>query len=552
MSEPGSSKSSPQGAERKMPTPGSGLDGLAENWRFDLIAGFEVFLISLPLCLAHAMASGFPHMAGIISAIVGGLLVSRINGSHVTISGTASGLVVVTASAVTTLGGGDPVLGYHCTLAAIVCAGVVQAIMGLTRIGRFRSFVPPSVVYGMLAAIGISMMARQSYILIGVARPSAELLDVIIALPSHVRDIEPAIALIGLTGLAILVFWDIGKAKYDLLNRIPAPLIVVLSGLLLGAHFNLGVEHQYNFIHSSYAIGPDYLVNMPQNLLSGIAFPDFSKINTIPFWIAVLSISLVSSLESLLSASAIDKIDPYHRSSDLNKDLLGIGSGTTISGFIGGLPIISEIVRSSANVQFKARTQWSNFFHGLSMLIFVALFPRSLHHIPLASLASLLAFAGYKLAAPRTFTHVWLIGKEQLVPFVITIIAIIATNLLAGVLIGIAAKMTMHVWHRVRFYEFYKLTCQINQINEKSFRVSIESPAVFSNCPALQSNLEALPLHKNIVIDLRGARYIDHTAMVLIDDFRNAYEWHGGHCAILGLEQHASASNHPLAIRKHH
>ncbi len=529
--------------------PATGLTGLKENWRYDLIAGFQIFLIALPLCLGIAMASNFPPMAGIIAAFVGGLLVSRINGSHITISGPAAGLIVVTLGAVETLGGGDPVAGYHRALAAIVVAGILMVLLGLIRAGRFVALAPASVVHGMLAAIGIIIIIKQFYVMIDV-KPEGELLENLAAIPHAIGEMNPEIAVIGFVSLAIMIAWEVLRPRIRLLQIIPAPIVVVAAGLLLGMMFGLEHQHRYSWHSTFHMVGPQELLPVPQHFFDGFTFPDFSMVATGAFWIAVISICLVSSLESLLSAAAIDKLDPFQRQSNLNKDLTGLGAGTSISGAIGGLPMISEIVRSTANIQFGARSQWANFFHGLFMLVFVALFPAIIHEIPKAALAALLVFTGYKLASPREFYKTWEIGKEQLFLFVLTIAGVLATDLLGGVAIGIAAKIVLHILRGVNLKQLFSIAFQLEQADPGTWHVRIDGVAIFSNFLALKSSLAELPQGKKIVIDLSHADFIDHTVMEFIHEFCEDYEKRGGHCVIHGLEAHEAVSPHPLAARK--
>jgi MFS superfamily sulfate permease-like transporter len=535
--------------------PATGWGGLLQNWRSDVLSGFLVFLIALPLCLGIAMASGFPPMAGIITAIIGGLLVSRLSGSFVTINGPAAGLIVVVLSAVQSLGQGDAMAGYRYTLAAIVVASVFQLLMGLGKAGRLSAFFPASVVHGMLAAIGIIIMAKQIHVLLGVKPDAKELIDTILAIPSSVVNLNSEIAFIGFTGLGLLIAWSF--IKHPLLKMIPAPLLVVALGMMLERYFDLDHEHVYMFLpsqeflpHHEFSIGPKFLVSIPDNFLAGFYFPDFGKIATVEFWSAVLSICLVGSLESLLSASAVDKLDPYKRYSDLNRDLAAVGVGNLICGLVGGLPMIAEIVRSSANVNNGAKTGWANFFHGLFLLVFVALFPHVIHEIPLAALAALLVYTGFRLASPKEFAKTMAIGLEQLVLFVITILGVLATDLLVGVAIGIVAKFVLHLLRGVKPSNLFKLFYSIEQAAADRYIVKVEGSAVFSNFMSLKSVMAGLPEGKNILFDLADIYLIDHTVMEFIDHYCHDYQARGGTCAIHGLDNHHAASKHPLAARK--
>lgn len=494
-------------------------------------------------------------MGGIITAIIGGLLVSRLNGSYVTINGPAAGLIVVIVGAVQSLGQGDAMAGYRYTLAAIVVASILQTLLGLFKAGKLSAFFPASVVHGMLAAIGIIIMAKQIHTVFGVTPQSKSLFGVIAEIPQTIYNFNPEITIIGLSGLLILIVWSLARNPY--LKMIPAPLVVVIVGLVLEKFFDLDHVHKYLFLpndpilpHHEFTVGPSFLVAVPENFLSGFNFPDFSKFASSEFWIAVVSICLVGSLESLLSAAAVDKLDPYKRYSDLNRDLTAVGVGNTVAGLIGGLPMIAEIVRSSANINNGARTAWSNFFHGAFLLIFVALFPRLIHEIPLASLASLLVFTGFRLASPKEFAKMLSIGTEQLTIFVVTIIGVLATDLLIGVAIGIVTEILIHMLRSIDFKSIFKMVHHIEQTDANTYHIAIRGSAIFSNFLGLKSDLSRLPKQKKIFFDLSEAKMIDHTVMEFVDHFCEDYKQRGGYCEITGLEQHAAYSNHPHAVRK--
>ncbi|QSA95828.1 SulP family inorganic anion transporter [Methylococcus sp. EFPC2] len=537
------------------PVPRTGLAGLRENWRSDVMSGFLVFLIALPLCLGIAMASGFPPMAGIISAIIGGLLVSRFNGSFVTINGPAAGLIVVILDSVQELGQGNSMAGYRYTLAAIVVASLLQTLMGFLKAGKLSAFFPSSVVHGMLAAIGIIIMSKQIHTLLGVKPDAETLFQTIGAIPRSFVDLNPEVAIIGFISLALMVGWGFLKNGY--LRMIPAPLLVVLTGLALGQYFDLEHEHVYLFLpndpvlpHHEFTIGPRFLVAIPEHFLSGFAFPDFDLIGTFAFWQQVVAICLVGSLESLISAAAVDKLDPHKRYSDLNRDLTAVGLGNTLAGLVGGLPMIAEIVRSSANINNGAKTGWSNFFHGAFLLIFVALFPHLIHEIPLASLAALLVYTGFRLASPKEFMKTLAIGYEQLIVFVITIIGVIATDLLVGVAIGMATEFLVHLLRSVDWKQVLRLYFKVEEIEPGEFHIRVDGAAFFANFLSLKSELAALPERKKLVFDLSEAETIDHTVMEFIHHYCEDYERRGGSCRIQGLHRHTATSDHPLAARR--
>jgi MFS superfamily sulfate permease-like transporter len=515
--------------------PKTGLAGLKENWRHDLQSGFLVFLIALPLCLGISVASGFPPSAGIITAVIGGLFVSRINGSYLTINGPAAGLIVVVLAAVQALGEGDAMAGYRYTLAAIVVASIVQILMGIFKMGRLSSFFPASVVHGMLAAIGLIIIATQSHVMLGATPQSGNLFSIISRIPHSLLSMNTDIVLISSLGLLILMIWPL------IGSRIPAPVIVVLVGIVFAWHFDLAQD-------DATSDKSNYLVAIPDNFWAGFNLPDFSKFNTTAFWEAVLSISLVGSLESLLSATAADKLDPYKRVSDLDRDLTAVGIGNMAAGLVGGLPMIAEIVRSSANIDNGAKTAWANFFHGLILLIFVVLFTGLIQSIPLASLAALLVYTGYRLASPATFARVLDVGKEQFLMFVVTIIGILATDLLIGVALGIILKFAINLARGVWPNNLFRIHFTIQPQGNDTVVVKLSGSALFSNFLPLKKALAALDKGKTIIFDFSDGYLIDHTVMEFIHDFRQNYEAQGGQCHKIGKALE-TFSDHALAAR---
>lgn len=529
--------------------PETGLKGLMEHWRDDLLSGFLIFLMALPLCLGIAMASGFPPAAGIITAVVGGLLVSRINGSYLTINGPAAGLIVVVYAAVQSLGEGDAMAGYRYTLAAIVVASGLQVVLGRLKAGQISAFFPAAVVHGMLAAIGIIIIAKQSHVMLGVTPDPGSLWATISQIPRSLMNPMPEIAFIGFSGLLVLIFWP--RFQSARLQKIPAPLVVLIAGMLLGQIFGLQHEHLHLTLspaEHTHVIGPEFLVDLPADFFSSFYYPDFSKALTLEFWGAVISICLVGTLESMLSTAAVDRLDPYKRNSDLDKDLTAIGIGNIICGMIGGLPMIAEIVRSSANVNNGAKTGWANFFHGLILLLFVALFPHLIHNIPLASLAVLLVYTGYRLASPQSFRKVLDVGVEQFALFVITIVGVLATDLLIGVTIGMAVKLGIHLVRGVWPENMFRIHFAIRRPDRNTIVVKLTGSALFSNFLPLKNALSELESGKTIVFNFSDGYLIDHTVMDFIDDFSEQYRALGGHCLQIGRALQ-TFSDHRLAAR---
>lgn len=534
--------------KNKIDIPQSGFAGLKQNWKADLISGFLVFLIALPLCLGISMASGFPPVSGIFTAIIGGIVVSFFGGSHLTIKGPAAGLIVIALGAVTELGQGDPMLGYKLTLAVIVAAGILQIIFGWVKSGVLADFFPSAAVHGMLAAIGVIIAAKQLFTLIGVKPEAHETLDLLAELPSGFAQLNPEIALIGLISLFIMFTFPL--IKHPVFKKIPAPLVVILVAIPLGRIFDLEHEHTYLFLDGhEYSIGPKFLVTLPDSLLAAVTLPDFSQLFSGTSIKYIIMFALVGSLESLLSSKAIDSLDPYKRKSNMNRDLLGVGVGNTLAGLIGGLPMISEIVRSSANINNGGKTWWSNVFHGLFLLIFVAFFPFLIHQIPLAALAAMLIYTGYRLASPKEFYKTYQIGKEQLAIFLITIVVTLGTDLLLGIAAGIIAKIIMHLKNGLPWKHMFKPLFTVT-IEGDAYVVDVFHSAVFSNYILLKKSLDALPRGKHLTMDFTNANLVDHTVMENLHHYQHDYEHEGGKFDLRGMDHLEKRSSHALSARK--
>ena len=355
------------------------FDGLKRNWRADMLSGFLVFLIALPLCLAISLASGYPAIAGIFTAIIGGILSAFFSNSELTIKGPAAGLIVIALGCVTEFGftaGADPaadIQAYRLALGVGVAAGVIQILLGVFRSGILGEFFPTAAVHGLLASIGVIVIATQFPVVLGVMTAEGGPLVRLASFPSYIMEMNPAVAVIGLVSLAIMFCYPLIKSP--LLKVVPSPMVVLLVAIPLGIYFRLPEEHAYAFAGASHELGPRFLVNVPSNLFSALIFPDFSGLASSTGLRYIILFSLIGSLESLLSAKAIDQIDPFRRKTNLDRDLVAVGIGNTCSAFVGGLPMISEIVRSRANIDNGAQTRFANMFHGTFLLVFVALVP---------------------------------------------------------------------------------------------------------------------------------------------------------------------------------
>jgi len=528
--------------------PLTGLAGLKAHWKDDVLSGFMVSLIALPLCLGIALASGVPPMAGLTAAIVGGLLMSRITGSYVTISGPAAGLIVVTLGAVESMGGGDPLTGYKYALAAIVVAGVIQTIFGMLKVGKLGDFFPSAAVHGMLAAIGIIIMVKQLFVALGTKAEGHELFEVIAEIPQAVVNMNPEIALIAMVSLFILVGHS--KVKFKPIKMIPAPMWVVVVAIPMSHLFDLFHEHHYRLVGIDYVLGPKYLVHLPENVMDGIVFPNFGMIGSGVFWVAVVSIALVSSIESLLSASAVDTLDPYKRKSNLNRDMSAMGGGSAISGLLGGLPMISEIVRSSANVINGAKTQWANFFHGGFLLLFLLFGKPIIEQIPLAALAAMLIHVGFRLASPKEFRHVREIGRAQLVIFLTTIIMVLATDLIIGIAAGIIMKFIIHLIYGAPLKYLFRTKFDYEEEpNANHGIIHLHHSAIFSNYLSLKKEIESHHDKDHLTIDFQDVNLIDHTFRSHLHELMEEWESEGKKIELINKDHLVPVSDHPLAAR---
>jgi MFS superfamily sulfate permease-like transporter len=529
--------------------PNSRLAGLRQHFKADALSGFLVFLIALPLCLAISKASGFPPVSGILTAIIGGLVVTFFGGSELTIKGPAAGLIVIAVGAVDELGRGDALRGYHLTLAVVVVAGIIQIIFGLLRTGLLSDFFPAAAVRGMMASIGITVIIKQLFVLVGVKPEAKETLRLIGEIPHVFTSYNPDILVIGVVSLTLL--FGIPLISNTYIQKIPVPLAVLLVAIPLGRYFGLGHAHSYLFLnHHPYQLGPDFLVKLPGQLIDAITFPDFSQVFSGTSIKYIAMFALVGSLESLLSTKAIDMMDPSRRKSNMNRDLLGVGVGNTLAGLVGGLPMISEIVRSSANVNNGAQTRWANFFHGLFLLLFVAFAARLLSQIPLAALAAMLIYTGFRLAAPKEFVHIFRIGGEQLVIFLVTIFVSLGTDLLLGIGAGILTKLIIHLFRGLPLRSIFNASVEIEAAEDGSYQhVTVHDAAVFSNFISLKNRLEALPIGQHIVIDLSQTQLVDHTVLENLTRFQQDYAAAGGYAELVGLEGHTPVSAYPTAAR---
>jgi len=529
------------------------LDGMKRYLRHDLLSGFLVFLIALPLCLGISLACGYPAIAGIFTAIIGGLVGATLSNSELTIKGPAAGLIVIAIGCVVEFGftgGKDPSAdfqAYRLALGVGVAAGIIQTCSGLLRAGILAELAPTSVIHGMLAAIGIIIIAKQFPIMMGLSA-KGEPLELLMEIPTFVTEMNPEIGLIGVLSLAIMVAYPL--VRFGALTKIPAPLIVLVIAVPLELYFDLDHPHAYSFNHQEYQVGPHFLVNVPASMVSALAFPDFSGLLTVIGVKYVILFTLIGSLESLLSAKAVEIFDPWKRKANLNRDLTAIGIGNTVAACIGGLPMISEIVRSKANVDNGAHTRFANFYHGMFLLLFVALAPGLVNEIPLAALAAMLVYTGFRLASPAEFLHVYHVGKEQLLVFLATIIGVLAIDLLVGIVIGIAVEMLLHLVNGASLASLFRPRHEVAPTGNGTMRVLVKDAATFTTWFALRGRLQELLGQHDVEVDLSETRLVDHTVMARLYEIQKDQASQDRRLTISGLDQHRPFSNHVAAARK--
>ena len=502
------------------------------NLAKDIPAGLVVFLVALPLCLGISLASNAPLSAGIIAGIVGGLIVGVLSGSSTSVAGPAAGLTAVVASQITELG------SFEAFLVAVMLAGVLQIIFGLLKGGFLSSFFPSSVVKGLLAAIGIIIIFKQLPHLVGYdalpagahafLEPNDE--NTFSAMADAFRLLLPGATALGLLSLGLLVLW--GEVPWLKKSPIPGPLAAVLLGTA-GNMLLIKMGHPW-------AIGSTHLVQVPlaegaSGLRQLLSTPDFSILSKPILYTSALTMAVIASLETLLTIEAVDKIDPQQRKSPANRELLAQGAGNILSGFLGGLPMTSVIVRSGANVNAGCQTKVSTIFHGFLLLACVALLPQWLNQIPLCCLAAVLIVTGYKLASPKVMKQMWGEGKYQFLPFVVTIIAIVLSNLLTGILIGLGVSLLFIL--RSNFQR------AIRQVVEKHaqgdvLRLELAAQVSFFNRAALQKILTEIPRGGRVQIDARNTVYIDPDILDLLTDFKEiTAKAHGVEVTFVGFKK---------------
>ena len=485
-------------------------------WK-DIQAGLVVFLVALPLCLGIALASGAPLFAGIISGVIGGVVVGFLSNSQLSVSGPAAGLTAIILVAISSLG------DYSVFLMAVVIAGLIQLILGFAKSGTISNYFPSNVIEGMLTAIGIIIILKQIPHAIGYDKDNEGDFFFIEKNTGHntfsgiidaINFSHPGAAIVCLVSIAILVSFN----KINFLKNIkiiPGALVVVISGILMNEVFR-------HFL-PDFLIGSEHLVSLPipgsiEEFLGQFSFPSFESILRPDVWIVGVTIAIVASIETLLCIEASDRLDPLKRFTNTNTELIAQGAGNILSGLIGGIPMTSVIVRTSANINSGAKTKISTIAHGILLLLSVLIIPGLLNKIPLASLAAVLIMIGLKLASPKVFKHMWDSGKYQFIPFLITVLAVVFTDLLKGVGIGLIVSIFFILRANLKLAYFFKR----EKYHEGDIiTMKLAQEVSFLNKAAIKQTLNHLPENSKLLIDASDTFYIDHDVLQLIREFRD-------------------------------
>lgn len=531
--------------------PKTGIKGLIENWQSDVIAAVSVALIALPLSLGIALAAGAPAMSGIFSAIVGGVVTTLYRGGHISVNGPAKGVIGVILLGIALMDDGSG-KAFNYVLAAVVISGAIQMLLGLMKLGRLADIFHSSVIHGILAAIGIIIFAKQIHVALGTQSDSPSIIQNLIDAVLYLPQANPFVIIISLSGLLLLLLHS--KISYRFFHFLPAPMWVIALSIPFVYAFNFFDQQTLFFLEKEYQVGPHLLLDIPDTIMDSVMFPDFSKINTIEFWTTVFSILIITSIESLAIAKAVDKIDPYKRKTDLNKDLTGIGLSTMVAGAIGGLPIIAVIIRSTVNIHNGAKTKWSNMYQGILLLLFIVLLSPIMRQVPLCAFAILLVYTGFKLASPAVFKQAYNQGTEQLIFFVATMVLTLYTNLLIGLLGGLLLALVTHMLLAKAtipqfFRMIYKSGTKLIKLPDGSFDLKISGIANFLGILKVDKLVAQIPSGVNVNIDLSETRLVGMTYMDYLVEYLKIQRATGGKVFITGLDAHVSLSTYNRALK---
>ena len=449
---------------------------------------------------------------------------------------------------------------FNYVLAAVVLSGVVQVILGFLKLGRVAHMFPSSVIQGILAAIGVIIFSKQMHEAMGTATDSATTMGTLLDVFKQMPEANPFILILSLSAGVFLFAHPRLSAKYKnnknpfvkLLRNLPAPMWALVISTAAAGILGFRTEHARTLFGAVFTLSPQDLISLPGGLVGAIQLPDFALIGEMKFWGAVMSIAIIGSIETLASGRALDKLDPYQRKTNLNNDLMGVGAASMISGALGGLPIITVIIRSTVNVTNGGKTRWANFWHGLLLLLIVVGLTPVIELVPLAALAAILIFIGFKLASPQTFRNAFALGTEQLVILMATLVTVLFTDLLMGIAVGVAVTLIVHLLlakeNPIRFLSTTFFTGTTLEENEAGrYLLKVRGVASFLSILGIDKRLGSIPKGKHVTINLADSKLIDVTVMEALLDFQRLHGITGGTVEIVGLENH-TPSKHPHGL----
>lgn len=514
--------------------PKDGFEGLLKYWQTDILAGLWVFMLSLPLCLGISFASGFPAFSGLITAFIGGILITFTSGAPLTVKGPGISMIAVILFAVENLSP-YPSTAIQYTLAIIVLAGLIQLVLGIFNLGSFHSILPESVIYGVITAIAIIISVHQIHFLFG-ATPlykDKHIIFLFLEIPKSIYNANSHITSISCISLLVLIFPSI--LQYEFSRGIPGVFIVLWLGILLSIYFHL----------------PDkYLLNAPSDLSKAFIFPNFSVITS---WMSIeyiLIIVILGIFESLINTKSIEVLDLYRRKTHPNQELISLGIGNILSGFLGGVPMMVTMIKSSFNIYQGANTRWASFFQSIFLIISTILFLQLFRFIPKATLAIIILYTTYRLNSPKLFKSIKDIGNEQIIIYLFTITITLIFGILAGMLGGLLITFIIYLILGAPLVTLFNTKTQVSKISKHKIKIDIYGAALASNYLSIRKHLYKASKSKRLIIDLSNTKLVDHSFLELIYYFAYLQDLNDGEMELQGLKEHVPLSKHPLSTLK--
>ena len=521
----------------KFQMPKDGLPGLQKHWRSDLFASLFVFMLSLPYTLGLAFAAQFPISSGIITILIGAFIITFISGSHLTIKAPGISLIPILFFAVHTMGSGYLSTGYKFTFAIIIVAGFLQIIFGLTKLGRWLLIIPDSVMYGVLASVGLIVLIHQAHYLVGLVPEPKNTFILIYEFPLKVIQAQQQVAIIGISSLFLLIIFTSFRVRHAVF--FPSPMVVMLLGIAIAYYLDI-----------KSVVGEQFFIHLPENYPSPTVLPDFTKITTYESLEFIFVIAFIGSLDTLINVKSIDAVDFYRRKSKTNRELIALGIGNVICGVLGALPMISSMIFSSTNVNSGAKTRWSNLFLGLMFLVFILFASAWIELIPMASLSAILIITAYRLFSRKLVRDIYEVGIDQLCVFLVTLLTSLIFGLIIAVIIGLITSFIIYIILGAEPKSLFTTTVKVVNYSNQRSKIMVRSSALASNYLNLSKQIAKLPKGNQIYLDFAKSKVVDHSFLELV--YHHPYNFNNeeGSIELQGLEDHFSVSKHPLATRR--